>query len=244
MKELRASDRIHVVDAAAITTRTYTSIRHLQAATVLADATRRAEEEWHGIGPTFDDQGLVRIVANALGTLYCSVAFLESSISELYLDALEREEFLPKHQWASLTARYPDLPANLAATWPKVERRTRLVDKYRRVKETAGLGSAMAFEEDVGAMVELRNWMTHAKPETSVVSSSISELPVSERPRLEAAVSRFDSNSKWGDAALSTDAILSAGCAKWAVRSSVAFADDFWNALGVKAPYDHVRPPC
>lgn len=242
MKELRASDSVHVSDAAAITTRTYISIRHLQAAAVLAEATRRAEDEWPAIGPTFDEQGLVRIVANAIGSLYCSVAFLEASISELYLDSLEREEFLQKHHWAKLTARHPDLLMKLAETWPKVERRTRLVDKYRRAKEAAGLPATMAAEGDVAAMVELRNWTTHAKPETNVVSSSIEDLPVTKRPRLEAVLVRFERNRKWGDAALSTDAILSAGCARWAVRSSLAFADDFWNALGIQAPYDHVRP--
>lgn len=242
MERLDATDELHVTDSASLTTRTYTSIRHLQSASVLADATRSAEEAWGGIGPTWDEKGLVKIVANATATLYCGVAFLEASINELYLDAIERERFEVKHQWTRLTARHPSLLSDLAIIWPQVERRTPLVEKYQRAALAAGARLDGAHVTDVATMVRLRNWLTHAKPETHVVSSDIPDLPITKRPLLEELAQRFAFNRKWGDAGRTMDAALASPCATWALHSALGFADRFWASLGIDPPYEHVRP--
>jgi hypothetical protein len=240
---VEANDDLILTDAISISVRTYTSIRHLQSAAFFARQASDAEAAWPGIGPNWDEQGLVHVVANATAALYCSVAFLEASVNELYLDAVERERFEVKQQWLKLSDAHPRLFEQLASIWLGLKRdRAPMVEKYRRARLLVADGATEPGRDDVLALVTLRNWLTHAKPETVVVSSTVHDMPTKLRPVVASVNGRFRLNSKWGDASPSLDAVLSADCSAWAVRSSVAFADGFWAQLGVAPPYAHVRP--
>jgi hypothetical protein len=244
VKELHVETHLHLSASNAFAIRTYASFQHLQSASILERATRQAQDAWGGREPTWDQEGLAAIVANATGTVFCAVAFLEASINELYIDALGHKEEIVRAGRTKLLERRPALLSDLAAAWPRVPKG--VLAKYAWAVGSVEGTAAWADDprvQQAALLIRLRNWLTHARPETHVVFSEIPEMPVTVRPLEEELGRHIQPNPKWGNVRPDMNAYLAHPCAAWALRVSLSYADAFWETLGVPAPYEPVRPP-
>ena len=161
-------------------------------------------------------EGMTRHRACVTGAIVSSVAFLESSINELYLE-FERAQ------------------TQLEALWPSAEG-VPLTLRYQVALQSV---DAERFNEkrsafkNVERLLELRDALVHHQPERH-----------DERQRHQSLQRRlrtcFSPNTLLGPRARwFPDLCLGAGCATWALRSVEAFSTEFSGRMGIPS---RVRP--
>jgi hypothetical protein len=171
-------------------------------------------------------------------------AFLESKVNRLYFDAAEwvREvagEPPPERFGSSASSLVP----KLAAAW-SLERfeRDPSLGKWDFASQLAGLGPldrGRAPFQDVQLVVDLRNHLVHPKPEWIRVGGATPPAPHAFEDKLRG---RFSLNCLVDDyEPFFPDRALGHGCAQWAVESCVAFAEEFFDRLGVPLGYADLR---
>lgn len=96
--------------------------------------------------------------------------------------------------------------------------------------------------QDVKLLVDLRNALVHYEPET-VFNFSDDDKNNGTQHKFEKKLrGKFEPNRLTGPGnPFYPDKVLGAGCARWAIASAVAFADSFFEKLGIPCMYDHVR---
>lgn len=220
-----------------ITFRHYLSISHLSAAAIFSQHCRELETS-AGTTP-LDSQERRQHNAYAVSSVIVSAAFLEATINELFSDCAV----------AHSTDRIAALQAThlMGRLWEKGIPRTAsysILEKYEIALELNGkppIDPGTNPYQDVKLLVELRNALIHYEPETIVSHSR------NENPKLHKFEKRFarkvDANPLAGAGnPFYPDKLLGSSCAQWAVKSAVAFTDDFFQKLGISPTYDHVRP--
>lgn len=214
-----------------VTIRTQFSCTHALSAALLARETAKLERDAEA--PSLD---LIR--ASATGAIMTSVAFLEGTINEFFIDLVE-DDLLPA--WKA--ALDPAASALAARLWTTAE----LQKLPCLVKFDAALEFFTREPFDRGAqpyqdaklVVQTRNVLVHAKP---VTHSDIVENSTAEAVRLsEQLRPKFKANRFMGNNASFPDGVLGAGGAAWAFRSCLAFTDQFFRKMGVPARYEVVR---
>lgn len=219
-----------------ISMRHYLSIGHLSAAALFASQCK--EIEYTAQSTPIDSPQRRQHNACAISSVIVSAAFLEATINEMFSDCSDAHS---TERIASLPAR--NLMANL---WKKGIPRTAaypIVEKYEIALELNGkptFSTGTSPYQDVKLLIELRNALIHYEPET-IVGYSGGETPQPHKfeKRLKG---KFPINALTGlGNPFYPDKVLGAGCAEWAVRSAVAFTDDFFQRLGITPTYEHVR---
>jgi hypothetical protein len=199
-------------------------MRFADAARTLAMATRKEEES----SPTE-----LSMVAHqmCLATIMCSIAFLEATVNELYVDCVDRP------QQGVQVGLSSEVTKAIAELWKFMKRRP-VLDKYH-----AALRFGKGIEVDrgavewgnVAALIELRNAVIHAIPDDFVISSSHPEVPATETALSQRLKSKF-AKSPWFAANGSKSDFLSmyvgSPCAVWATNTSITFATAFFDRLG------------
>ena len=218
-----------------ISIRHYFSIRHLSAAALFARQCREAESSLLPLvieGPEWQQHS-----AASVSAVVMSAAFLEATINEIYSDCVDDPT---SSRLACLPAR-----ALMEALWKQgIPRRAGypIVQKYEIALELNGkpaFDHSRSLYQDARHLVELRNALVHFEPKTITSTAAGGK----------AQAHKFDGlKSKFPDNALAgagnpyyPDKLLGAGCAEWAVKSAVAFTDEFFGKLGMEPTYEHAR---
>lgn len=218
------------------TIRQYTSISHIQAAAIMARQTSAAERDWGGTGgPKFDELGWNQIVANATGTVFLGVAFVEADVNELLEDCSEGSIEGASRKGLGSTVRNA-----IGALLPH-HQRDPVYGKWRHILRAAGVQPPVDAEREWRFLVRLRNDLVHARPEDVTVASTIPEIPVTVHSLETECRARFAPNPKViGDGGF-LGKWLGGPCAWWAIATALAYADSCWTQLGQIPPYEHIR---
>ncbi|UVH60499.1 hypothetical protein NWF24_14125 [Variovorax paradoxus] len=212
------------------------SIAHLSAAALFASQCRSLEAT---AGTThFDSPERRQHNACAISAVIVAVAFLEATINELFADCAEAP---PRERVQAIASK-----GLLGRLWAKGIPRTAaysITEKYEIALELSGSLSmdrgALPYQ-DVKLLIELRNALIHFEPET--ITGSWDTQPQRAHKSEKRLRGKFDENALAGPGnPFYPDKLLGAGCAAWSVKSAVAFADEFFQKLGIEATYAHAR---
>lgn len=215
--------------------RHYLSIAHLSAASLFAKQCR--DIEITSQTTLYGGNQRRQHIAYAVSSVILSAAFLEATINELFSDCAEphvddRIASLEAHGlMGRLWRRERGIPRTASYS---------ILEKYEIALE---LNSKPAFipgtnphYQAVKLLVDLRNALIHYEPET-ITSNSAQPHKFEKR-----FTGKFEINPMTGAGnSFYPDKLLGAGCANWAVKSAVAFADEFFAKLGIEPTYAHVR---
>lgn len=214
---------------------TFFSIRHARSAAYFARKATEVEEQASGESTDAIQNAHYAYVT---GAIFGSVAFLEATINEIYAESQQGKSGMLRNldqpQLVSISAIFED------------ERfvKMKMVEKYDSLLVSANgskLDNGRAPAQDVGILVKLRNGLMHYRASWLDMSSEgmKREGSIYDESLWKQINNRFDfrANASKGQ----SDAWISAGCAKWAVQSSIAYTDAVFNALQVKSFIDHVR---
>jgi hypothetical protein len=217
------------------------SVRYIQSAAVLCRLGYGIERA----GRTGDDPGpdLLRHEAFILNSVLSTVAFLESTINELYADAADDAYFFAdeKHEALLRTIR---------EKWQNEKNfdRAPMVSKYQKILTISGTAT---FDEDdqafanVRTLIEIRNYLMHFKREWVVIRDGGADGKGG-----SATGDRFEKilRKKFATNPLAPknvpffpDKCLGHGCAEWAIANSLIFTDEFFRRLDLPAPYEGIR---
>ncbi len=218
------------------------SVRYIQSAAVLCRLGYAIEQEYRD-NPDIPSDIRLRHEAFMLNAVLSSVAFLESTINELYADAADGAPF-------SGDDREEVLLRTIAGRWKNEKNfdRAPLLTRYQKV---LSLAEKPPFEEGdrafdhVRDLIGIRNHLMHYRREWVEVSPKGSPSTHKETAsekfarmlRRKFAVNPFAHKNL----PFFPDQCLGHGCAEWAVMNSIIFTDAFFRKLELPPPYDGVR---
>ena len=173
--------------------------------------------------------------ACVIGSVMATVAFLESTINEVFSDCQARV-------WAARTGTIsPAEQDALGQIWSREIRMLSTLRKYElalAVLRRPSLDRAANPYASARALITLRNELVHFEPEWIPLKRSDGR-PLEQNqihPMERLLRSRFASNAlaepTWG---FWPELCLGAGCASWALTSAEAFVDEFMRRLGARA---------
>ena len=215
--------------------RHYFSIRHLSAAALFARQCRDVESS--PLPPVIDGPAWRQHWAASVSAVVMSAAFLEATINELFSDCVD-DPMSPR--LVCVQAR-----ALMEAMWKQgIPRRAGypILQKYEIALE---LNAKPAFDrsgslhQNAKSLVDLRNALVHFEPQT--ITATVGEK--TQAHKFDTLKGKFPDNELLAGAGnpYYPEKLLGAGCAQWAVRSAVAFTDEFFDKLGVEPIYAPVK---
>ena len=178
-----------------------------------------------------------------LNALFSTVAFLESTINELWSDAADNAYFFSDEVTEVLLH-------TIGEKWKNENYfdRTPLPAKYQKILE---IGQKPQFSENdpdfsgIRDLIGIRNYLMHYRREwvvirTGQIAGVHSETNAEKFERL--LKNRFAENPLVRkNLPFFPDRCLGHGCAEWAASISLSFTDRFFQSLGLPAPYDGIR---
>ncbi len=185
-------------------------------------------------------------MSHVLTSIVMSVAFLESTVNELFVIAprtlvsqIGKNTVNKWTEWWNETSEGRD---RTDVDDDQIETIS-ILRKYQAALEWAGrekFDTSRSPYQDVGHLVVLRNSIIHYKPEW------IKDGQPEKRGQAEKMTSRL--GKKFGPNPLLPgndwypDNVLHHRCADWAVKTSLGFTDEFFRRLGIEPPYREVLP--
>lgn len=184
-----------------------------------------------------------------MGAVLSSVAFLEAAVNELYADTADDthlDEVMRDIGEGYAMDMPKDLRGLLAGLWNTDRFRigARTLERYQIALKAAG---AKGFEkgsapyQDVALLIQLRNALIHFEPASHHEGG---EEPTGLEAKLSGKfplnpLAAHPINPLGNDPLLPflPDKCLGHGCALWALTSSVAFTEEFFSRVGLKATY-------
>lgn len=187
-----------------------------------------------------------QVSAYATGAVISSFSFLEAQINQVFLKA-SRINAGGLRSW--LDGLDNEKVKFLGEIWDtktlKVAESASVLDKYNLALRFLG---KQTFENEKGQdpyqsanlLRKLRNALVHTKPEPQQIAPPVAgEMEKRYRNLFpESELFSRTHNAYW------PDKCLGYGCAQWSVSTALAFADEFFNRLEIKAQYDHARDSC
>jgi hypothetical protein len=229
-------------DESAIRFRDCFSVRYIQSAAVLCRLGYRIEKDFLESGE-ISEEARLRHEAFILNSILSSVAFLESTINELYSDAVDNAYFFYDEKNETLLK-------TISEKWKNEKNfdRAPLVNKYQKILLIAG---TFAFDDDdpaytnVRNLIEIRNFLMHYKREWLTVKKGrmVGDCCETQGEKLEKILkTRFAPNPfAHKNQPFFPDKCLGHGCAEWAILNSLIVSDEFFRRLGFQVPYDGIR---
>lgn len=218
------------------------SVRYIQSAALLCRLGYRIESEFL-TSKEVSPEVLLRHEAFIFNALFSAVAFLESTINELYSDAADNAFFFTD-------SKNEEMLKTIGEKWKNENYfdRTPMLSKYKKILEIA---EKPPFDEhnpafsNVQNLIEIRNYLMHYRREWVVIEGG-SESGVHEETRVEKLEKmlrdKFVENPLVGkNRPFFPDKCFGHGCAAWAVANSLSFTDQFFEKLGLPAPYEGVK---
>ena len=229
-------------DESAVRFRDCFSVRYIQSAAVLCRLGYQIEKDFLETGEG-SEEAYIRHEAFILNSILSTVAFLESTINELYSDAVDKAYFF-----------YDDKDENLlkiiGEKWKNDKNfdRAPLLNKYQKILLIAGTS---AFGDDdpafnnVRNLIEIRNFLMHYKREWLTVKKgkTVGDTCESHGEKLEKILkNRFAPNPfAHKNQPFFPDKCLGHGCSEWAIVNSLIVSDEFFRRLDFPVPYDDIR---
>lgn len=217
------------------------SVRYIQSAAVLCRLGYRIE---HGSKPdAMQPELLIEHEAFILNSVLSSVAFLESTINELYADAVDGAYYYADKKQELLLK-------TIGERWNNEKNfdRAPMVSKYQRILEIAEKPQFDEHEEafeNIRILTEIRNHLMHYKREWVVVKTSKTSVTgeMSTADRFEKILrAKFAINPlAEKNQPFFPDKCLGHGCAEWAVMNSLIFTDAFFRRLDLPVPYEGIK---
>ena len=197
---------------------------HLLAAGYFVAMAKRIESRGTAaVGP----EGMTRHRACVTGAIVSSVAFLESSINELYLEferAGDDGSAIPTRAHTQLEALWPSAEGAPLTLRYQVALQSVDAERFNEKRSTF---------KNVERLLELRDALVHHQPERHDERQRHQNL----QRRLRTCFTPntlLEARARWFP-----DLCLGAGCAAWALRSAEAFSDEFSGRMGIPS---RVRP--
>jgi hypothetical protein len=212
-----------------ITLRVKTSLArlHIESSSLFSNLCQQIENEEEHLDwpqPRWDEAR-----SYALSSVVLSVAALESSINELYQQAIDKD----KNALGSLTDEQLSL---LEQLWPEVEKFP-ILRKYQIVltaKSRESLTKGTEPYQSATALVSLRNALVHFKPEW--------DDSLNEHQKLEAKLKSYFgpnrlANKAKGRMVWFPHKCLGASCAMWSYNTAKRFSEHFCKTMDIKARF-------
>ena len=190
--------------------------------------------------------------AYVVGAVFAAVAFLEATINELFNDALEKHQAAPpveKHTQDPISWLAEPVRNSLGKRWQGWRAGTDRVDalsKFQLALSLAGKKPLPKGEQpyqNVSLLNSLRVRLIHFEPEWTLLGEQPQQANL--HPIEQALRGKFALNPLMPENTSNPffpDKVLSHGCAKWAVQSSLEFNDTFCIRLGIPTRYEQYRP--
>lgn len=156
------------------------------------------------------------------GAITLAIAFVESNINELFLEAVEGNKIL----FNELPPNFQDI---LSQLWDRVNRFS-ILDKYQLTLAVASkekFNKGESVYQNISYSIRLRNALVHYKPEW--------DNDLKEHKRLEDCLkSKFKLNPFVNvETTFFPHRCLSHGCAEWVLQSCINFIDSFNSKMGL-----------
>jgi hypothetical protein len=229
-------------DESAIRFRDCFSVRYIQSAALLCRLGYHIERRFATQGKISEEEQLKHEVF-ILNSVLSSVAFLESTVNELYADASDDAYFFPDEQNELLLKAIGEKWRN-----EKNFDRAPLVNKYQKILVIA---DKPVFSEndpvfsDIRTLIEMRNYLMHYKREWIVVKKgkSADDIKETHGERLKRLLHNKFAPNPFAQQSrpFFPDSCFGHGCAEWAVNNSLAFTDDFFKRLELPSPYEGIK---
>lgn len=218
------------------------SVRYIQSAALLCRLGHEIEAEYLTTGALTSDL-LISHEAFILNAIFSSVAFLESTVNELYSDAADNAYFLADKNNEALLR-------TIGEKWNNENYfdRTPTLVKYQKILEIAGQPQ---FDEqdpvfsDVRDLTEMRNYLMHYRREWVLVTPGESD---DGRRESQADKFKIKFRDRFSENPLANknlpyfpDRCFGHGCAEWAVKSCLLFTDEFFRRLKFPPPYEGIK---
>lgn len=219
----------------------YLSTYHILAAAYFSRQSAQIEKKKDTISSAYNDGSALEHRALIMACIASSVAFLESTINELFADAADS---IHKSQHAK------ELDENtqrlMASLWDveNFGRSTSTLDKYQtvlRLAEKKKFDKGRNPFQDAKILIDLRNALSHFKPEWVQTNDGNAgqKAPHSLECKLKG---KFPLNPFLTDARpLFPTKCMSHGCAQWAVNSAISLATDFHKRMTMSNTLDPFR---
>lgn len=218
------------------------SVRYIEAAALLCRLGYAIEKEYEETGE-ISPESLLRHDAFILNSLFSSVAFLESTVNELYSDAADNAYFFTDEENEALLKKIGDKWNN-----ENYFDRTPMINKYQKILEIAG---KPLFDEqhpalaNIRNLMEIRNYLMHYRREWIIIQDE--GVPDARKEtkgeKFEKILKNKFLKNPLAPAGLPyfPDKCLGHGCAEWAVLNSLEFTGEFFSRLDLPAPYDGIK---
>ncbi len=227
---MKVSDLVgEVTESIKVTSRTYFSIQHIRSAALLSRLSAKIEGDYSG---KFSDELYAEHITYVMNTIFSAVAFLETTINELFQDAAENED-------AHIKPLNSDIKETMANIWKcGLLERTPILEKFqialmRAKKQQFDKGSAPY--QDVYLLIQLRNALLHYKPEYITHGETVHNFEKKLKGKFSLSPIKGKRNPFW------PGKCLGHGCAKWVVISCIKFADEFYLRMGLNPTFNHIR---
>jgi hypothetical protein len=218
------------------------SVRYIEAAALLCRLGYAIEREYRD-PVTIPADARLRYEAFMLNSVLSSVAFLETTVNELYADAADEVYFPADLGHELLLKRIRDQWNN-----EKNFDRAPVLTKYQKV---LGIAGQPPFQEGDRAydhlrdLIGIRNHLMHYRREWVEVREAGAAADPGETTaeRFARALRRKFATNPFAPKNLPffPDHCLGHGCAEWAVVNCLIFTDAFFRKLEIPAPYAGVR---
>lgn len=221
------------VNPVTVKMRAYYSMYHRWSAAHFAAMAGSIEDSHRG-ETRFD----IRHRSFVTGAIFAATSFLESAINELLKDAADVVTGRISHSDYGSS-----LSSNVLRAYATLWQNERQYSILRKYSEALSLAGRPAFDEaqqsfdNARVLILLRNELVHFKPET---------LGGDDRHRLEELLKdRFRQNRLMDGSGnpFFPDKCLGYGCCRWAVESSQALADEFFQRMDLPPKYRAVEWP-
>lgn len=224
-----------ITATASSATRTSFAILHIVGAATHYRAAAKVEAR--EAGKKFSSEAHVEHQAGVVGSVLQSAAAVEAMVNEFFLDCETNEK--------SIAHLRVDEREAVVAAWhagadklSALEKTALLLALLRRPPMERG---KRTYQEGV-LLFKLRNALMHAKAEWVTTMTSHPGKQPSRQPLEAQCRGKFSDSPFSGPGnAFFPSRMLSADCAKWAVRAAVVYMDEVFRRVGSKATYEHVR---
>jgi len=228
--------KISIKENTIVKERFYLSLLHIQSAVLFLERVHQIEKEYDG---HHSNNLIVEYLSNVTASIFATIAFLEATINEFFVDAGE------KYSENRIDTGTKVL---LAEKWDAIskDRRVSMMKKFDIALE---LAKKPKFDHgkqptlDIALVVQLRNGLIHYYPEW--LNDEISDVPssITQKEFINKLRKKFSINPLVNDSSpFFPKKCLSFGCAQWVINSSLAYSDEFFARIGVQPSYEHIRP--
>ena len=219
-----------------VKSRFYFSMQHIQSAALFAKHSGQIENDSDG---NISGEPLIEYWADITASIFAAVSFLEATINELFANATEKYSGFPQN--INL-----EIKTLMAEMWNKRVPRTAHYSVLEKFDIALILAHKPAFDrgkppvKDVDLVIKLRNSLIHYEPEWMGDEIAVSSTASTEKKLYKDLRGKFPISPLWAGKNYNffPNKCLNYGCARWAVESSIIYADEFYSKLGSVPPKD------